>query len=165
MSSINGLLFTGGANYLLDTNGKLTELGARMCDMVEMATAMNNNGTHFPIWATCLGFEAVNLCTSINSISRGFTDEPPISHLLKYTTDAQESSTYTGLSKRRGERILSLYKREPLALYSHTSGVLAETYHADTALNGFWKLLATSKDRSGREFVAQVEARDYPYYA
>jgi hypothetical protein len=37
MGSINGLLYTGGGNYLINDNKTRTDLGQRICDMFDIA--------------------------------------------------------------------------------------------------------------------------------
>jgi gamma-glutamyl hydrolase len=112
MTQLNGLLFTGGDNLLaynpmIRANRTRTEIGQTICDMLDVAVELNRNGTYFPVWATCLGFEAMNLCTSITSLTFSvFADEPPIPHKLKFTDSAKESRLFTKLGRARGEFVL-----------------------------------------------------------
>jgi len=57
--SINGLLLPGGDVDLV--NSGYARAGAKL---YELAIAANDNGDHFPIWGTCLGFEFLSVVTA-----------------------------------------------------------------------------------------------------
>ncbi|KPM03980.1 gamma-glutamyl hydrolase A-like protein [Sarcoptes scabiei] len=56
MSKINGILLPGGGSPL--THGPYADA---MDKIITIALEMNQNGTYFPVWATCLSFEKLIL--------------------------------------------------------------------------------------------------------
>ena len=77
VSKLNGVLFTGGTSAFYkngppdlpnrffagnDTNSTLSTYAQKGCAIFEQIKEMNNNGTHVPLWGTCLGYELLNVC-------------------------------------------------------------------------------------------------------
>jgi len=62
LSRVNGVLFPGGDGDYLDY-GKF---------IFDTAKEINDNGTYFPIWGTCMGYEnfATYAATQINPIEK-----------------------------------------------------------------------------------------------
>lgn len=62
LPQINGVLFPGGEMPIDVTNHWTSNIAF----ILDWATKENNKGNVFPIWATCLGYEAVAVITSLN---------------------------------------------------------------------------------------------------
>ena len=62
LPQINGVLFPGG-EMPIDVSNKWTK---NIAFILEWATRENNKGNVFPIWGTCLGYEAIAVITSLN---------------------------------------------------------------------------------------------------
>ena len=54
VQQLNGLLLPGGGAPLLD--GPYAEAASHL---LQLTIQLNKNGTHFPLWASCLSFEKV----------------------------------------------------------------------------------------------------------
>jgi hypothetical protein len=82
MSHVNGLLMPGGVVDLT--------LGARYA--IQRVKELNDAGTHFPLWGTCLGFEWIVMATagSDAAILDGF-DSENITYPIGYTAAASTS--------------------------------------------------------------------------
>ena len=71
MGKINGVFFTGG-NENLDFDNEWT---MKVAFIIEYAKEQNRQGNPYPIWATCLGFQAVMYVTSgLESNATVFSD-------------------------------------------------------------------------------------------
>lgn len=60
------VLFPGGAVYFNNTNG----YGDAGEHIINIAKEINDNGTFFPVWGTCLGMELLVLKTANNTETR-----------------------------------------------------------------------------------------------
>ncbi|RHY33147.1 hypothetical protein DYB32_001814 [Aphanomyces invadans] len=147
LSSVNGVLFPGGDP---DPSPAAAFVYAR-------ALELNRNGTHFPLWGTCLGFEWMLQLQTANL------------HILD-KVDAQNLSSTLSLVHPRQSRLFSFspvfnsLTTEPITDNFHHFGILADHFAATELLTSFYKVLATSQDRQGATYVAAIEAVDVPFY-
>lgn len=63
LSQINGVVFPGG-EMPIDVRNQWT---SNTKFILEYAMNENNKGNPYPIWATCLGYEALAVITSLNN--------------------------------------------------------------------------------------------------
>ncbi len=78
VSSLNGVLFTGGGADFVQPNGELTQFAAAGQAVFEQVLSLNKAGVYMPLWATCLGFEMLNFLAAganISVLSSGFDSE------------------------------------------------------------------------------------------
>ena len=59
LEKINGVILQGGVTEIMTMDGELTSYGKKVKVIVEKAKELNSRGIHFPIWAICLGFQAL----------------------------------------------------------------------------------------------------------
>lgn len=149
---LNGLLFPGGAAAVNDR----AEL------LFQLALELNDNGTYFPVWATCLGFEwLVQLTTGdLSSLDSGL-DSMNISLPLNFT-DAAPSSRLFG---RASKELYQWLADKPITMNNHEQGISVERFASFAKLVDFYTVLATNYDRKGLHFVSAYEAKKYPVYA
>lgn len=152
--SINGLLIPGGGASLVSSGyGKAGSI------LYDLAIEANNNGDFFPVWGTCLGFELLlylsagrkNFLTPCNSYNRASS--------LKFLSDASVSRLY----QRAPNDVLKTLSKEKSTSNFHHWCMTKENLTA-SSLNNFYRPLATSTDDDGLEFVATIEAIDYPFW-
>lgn len=149
---LNGLLFPGGAAQVNDR----AEL------LFNLALELNNNGTYFPVWAACLGFEwLVQLTTGdLNSLNNGL-DSNNISLPLNFTDAAPSSRMFGGASKE----LYQWLAEKPITMNNHQQGISVERFATYQKLVDFYTVLSTNYDRKGLHFVSSYEAKKYPVYA
>mmetsp|Transcript_2300 Transcript_2300/g.3171 ORF Transcript_2300/g.3171 Transcript_2300/m.3171 type:complete len:336 (-) Transcript_2300:829-1836(-) len=153
---INGVLFPGGA-------GRTGLQVAR--NLWEMANELNEQGSHFPIWGTCLGFEImIELASSRgpSSLQRDFHAND-VSLLLEFTKYGIENS-----SMFADADIREITSEQKVAYNHHQMGIEPEHFMADEGIRDLFEVTSISHDLNGRPFVSSMEARDttmYPYYA
>ncbi|CAK4635065.1 hypothetical protein LEN26_005715 [Aphanomyces euteiches] len=150
LRSVNGLLFPGGY-------GEPTDQAAFMYKSV---IEMNANGTHFPLWGTCLGFEWLIKLQSRNMSILDHVDAHNLSSTLKFLHFG--SGTPSRLFSF--SPYFQALATSPLAFNYHQYGILHRNFSATEALTSFFKPLATSEDRKGRTYVAAIESIAYPIY-
>jgi gamma-glutamyl hydrolase len=159
LGSINGVLFTGG-DLSLEFNTTYVQTAKRIFDEV---IKFNDAGVHFPLWATCMGFQLVNALAADNYsvITHGIFDSEELDLPLHFQPGFMSSrmirsvpmSTVFGLSKL------------PITANFHQDGIEPSAYFENEKLRSFFQVLSTNFDRKGNLFVSTVEAWNYPIYS
>ncbi|KAF4316712.1 hypothetical protein BBO99_00008461 [Phytophthora kernoviae] len=152
LPQLNGLLFPGGAAIVNDR----AEL------LFQLALELNDRGVHFPVWATCLGFEwLVQLTTKdLGSLTQGL-DSMNITLPLNFTEAAPSSRLFSSASPE----LYSWLAEKPITMNNHEQGITPERFAGYQSLLDFYTILATNVDRRGVEFISAFEAKKYPVYA
>lgn len=145
-NSVNGLLLPGGG----------AKLSPAVTYFLEKAVAANKAKDYFPVWGTCLGFEWLiqAFAQDENALQNGF-DSENISLALNLTAAGEESHLFSGLPGPVREAL----QTEPITMNNHGQGVEPTQLRGNEKLDAFFEILATNKDRKGREFVSVIEAR------
>ena len=151
MKNLNGIVFPGGGGDYLKT-GKI---------ILEEVKKYNDKGIYYPLWGTCLGLENLAIFTSdlgekvLESFELFFTSIP-----LKLT--GENSKIFEGLSLNE----LKTLESKNYLFNNHFFGISPARFETDQGLKNFWSVTSTHKLPSdGRDFVASIEAKDYPIYA
>jgi len=164
MDHINGVLFTGGAlSFVNPDTGIPIPYTQTAMHIYEKAMALNNRGVNFPIWGTCMGFQMLMYLRYGKEDILGLTDASHTSDplILKYDFKNQ-----TKLFSEFPDDIIEAVQTEPLTANFHNVGVHLDKFlDPHSNLTNYYNLLATSTDRKGLEYVASVEAIDYPFFA
>jgi len=122
----------------------------------------NNNGTFYPAWGTCLGFERLAV----------FTAEDPDDVLEEYgahTTipitefigNPKQTKMFCGLSD---DEIVK-FTTGNYTMNSHSFSISPDTFETDEGLSSFWNVTSKTTAENGREFISTMEAKDYPIMA
>ncbi|OQR97178.1 gamma-glutamyl hydrolase [Thraustotheca clavata] len=146
ISSVNGLLFPGGAATVNDQAKYLYEL----------AIELNANGTYFPVWGTCLGFEWLVELTSQNYTILDPLDAQNISSVITFTGESSRLFSFSPY--------FDALTKAPLSANFHHYGITTNHFYSTPSLTSFYKALATSVDRKGVSYITAIEAKDYPFY-
>uniref|UniRef100_A0A336MIE1 folate gamma-glutamyl hydrolase n=1 Tax=Culicoides sonorensis TaxID=179676 RepID=A0A336MIE1_CULSO len=155
MTKINGVLFPGGATWFNQSNG-YADAGQFI---YEIAKEMNDNGTYFPIWGTCLGFELLTYVDAKGNEHRDDCSSQNQALHLDFKTDFMESRLFRNASKE----IIEDLKRKPVTSNFHrfcvTEKALQEAGIADN-----WRVMSTNYDWNGFLFISTMEHTKYPFY-
>ncbi|CAK4082839.1 unnamed protein product [Aphanomyces euteiches] len=149
LNSVNGVLFPGG-------DGDPNEAAEFI---YKYAIELNDNGTYFPVWGTCLGFEWLVQLTSKNYSILDRVDAANISSSLQFQKDANRPSRIFNFSP-----FFDVLATAPLTDNFHDFGIFDTHFAATESLTSFYNPTATSVDRQGRTYVAVIEALNYPFY-
>ncbi|DBA04646.1 TPA: hypothetical protein N0F65_012229 [Lagenidium giganteum] len=149
---LNGLLFPGGAANVND----------RAEYMYQLALELNDQGVHYPVWGTCLGFEWLLQLTAsdLDAVQGGF-DSMNISMALNFTEDARQSRLFAQAS----DDLFLWIGERPLTMNNHMQGIATEHFAKTQKLTDFYTVLSTNVDRNNREFISTIEAKKYPIFA
>eukprot|EP01016_Furgasonia_blochmanni_P035970 TRINITY_DN4048_c0_g2_i1.p1 TRINITY_DN4048_c0_g2~~TRINITY_DN4048_c0_g2_i1.p1 ORF type:complete len:394 (-),score=112.03 TRINITY_DN4048_c0_g2_i1:115-1296(-) len=159
LSQINGVIFPGGGADLW-INGTATPLSETGEFIVRYAIQANANGTYYPIWGTCLGYELISSVLGGSELILSHYDSP--NHVLNitFTSKALESRILRYIPTP----LLEDMTTKSLDFFNHHFGITKETFANNEALNQLFDVLALSYDNEGKEFVSIIEAKGLPIY-
>lgn len=158
-AKLNGILFPGGDVSLTDLQSPFMVAAQYL---VGQAVLANNRGDYFPIWATCMGFQLLSICTAQDPtvlVSNAF-DAEDIANSLDFTELAPLSRLYTSISP-------SLFAKlavQNLTVNFHHDGVLPSSFETNEKLRDTFHVLSTNVDRAGKEYVSSIEGKVLPFY-
>jgi gamma-glutamyl hydrolase len=117
---------------------------------LEMATQANHAGEYFPVWGTCQGFQR---------LVWGHLERVQSLRLTKGTrihlkVEPQESRLLSFATKRQLQHL----QEEYVPWFNHEWGLPV------ASLSSVYRLLSTSHDRAGTEYVSMIEGKDLPFY-
>lgn len=151
--SVNGVLFPGGEADL-ESSGYLD--AAKI--IFNLAVEANKNGTHFPLWGTCLGFEALSRL-AIDKLVLRVCQGHDLALPLNFTSDFRRSRMFDELP-RALEKAL---RTEPITYNSHGKCLTPENFTA-FGLDRFFRPTSTNVGPDGVTFISSMEALSYPFY-
>lgn len=156
LSSINGVLFPGGAVAIDQTSG----FGRAGKLIYDTAVQMNKDGDVFPLWGTCLGFELLmGLAAKGEEIRTRCMAQNSADH-VKLDNDYAEGH----LLRHMPKALLKALITKPITANFHHFCVTPKNF-SDFGVDKVYRPLAYSCDKRGVEYVAVAEARDFPFYA
>ena len=129
--------------------------------IMKYAMEQNRSGKPFPIFFTCLGFQLAAYLTSNydNSVlSRVHGDDAIVLPLDLTGKESYLMKTFTET------QISNMTKGHGLMYYNHNWAVTVTTFNQNSRLKSFWDLIATTTTPYNEDFVAMMEAKDYPFF-
>jgi len=157
LHSLNGMLLPGGAQ--LFPNSKFYEASAYIYNWV---VDRNKNGVHFPLWGTCLGFEAILTVQANLTKDIRFGCSAHMPNNLTIEDGAQDSRLLSNIDSKLYEAIQS----EKIVYNAHSFCIDPDIItKEEEPLHSSFNLLATNWDAHGRKYIALVEHKKHPIYA
>lgn len=159
-NTINGILFPGGAADLT-ASSKFFQSATHLYNMV---VAANRAGDHFPLWATCLGFEALAILASghESALQGGF-------HSWNYpiplnVTEAARSSRLLG-NTSLPEDIYEAMLTQKITMNNHHMGIEPGHWSTYPGLVDNFTILSTNMDSLDGNGAPAAAARNQPCVA
>jgi len=119
---------------------------------VTMATDANRAGDYFPIWGTCRGFQFLVSAFGGTLESMNALGSPETARLLIH-------------SQSTGSRLLSFSRlHDFVPAFNHQHGISLPRFMRSKRLRQTFRILTTSHDRDGKEYVSLMEGRTLPFY-
>lgn len=160
-NSVNGLIFPGGLTDLYMDDPYV--VAAKK--LHQWAADANDAGEVMPIQGTCLGHQLLQILATWPANFTEIlvpTDSVAQAGTLEFTADAA-SSYYMG----ELDPALKAKASDPkynLIIENHEFGMPVEHYESWPVLKEHYKILSTSKDRNGLEYVSTIESRHHPFF-
>jgi gamma-glutamyl hydrolase len=159
LTQVNGVLFPGGS----------AELPKSAHRVWQMAQQYNQNGTYFPIWGTCLGFEFMMMLAAKNGpsvIENGYK-ATNISLPLQYSHSSHDSIFWYSTENSKlyhNHKVRQILAEQNVAMNNHERGIEPKVFESDEGLTSLFRIVSTNVDLNGRPFVSTVESHVYPFY-
>ncbi|XP_066292886.1 gamma-glutamyl hydrolase-like isoform X2 [Branchiostoma lanceolatum] len=154
-NSLNGVLYPGGAVDMF-TSGYAKS--AKI--FYDLALKAFDQGDHFPVWGTCMGFEQLTALTSGRNVLTTCKGTGNKSYKLDFAPDYKFSRMFGKVPVD----ILTDLATLPLTANFHEYCLTPKNFTNDAKLSSFYKILSTNTDDDGMEFVSSMEAIKYPVY-
>lgn len=151
VGSLNGFLFTGGGDV---------DMPASAHRMLTKSKELHEAGRVLPVLGICLGYEWLIQYAAYDALQSNFSAQN-VTLPLKLTPNAMDSR----LMSSAPPEILEAMTTKNTAFNAHHRGVSPEQWARFPRLAETFKVLSTSNDLNGREFVSTVEGEHgVPWY-
>ena len=146
-NSVNGVLYPGGDAPVFHskyyTNAEY---------FYNLALSANTKEDFFPVWGTCLGFEALASITAGKPVLSS-SNSVDISLSLNLTCVAKESR----MLRDAPEDLINKLSKDGLTYNYHSECVTPETFTTTKALSDTYKILSYNNDANGKTFISTIE--------
>eukprot|EP01043_Picozoa_sp_COSAG02_P057934 COSAG02_NODE_7122_length_3171_cov_26.451823_3_plen_374_part_00 len=150
-NTLSGLFFPPGAAGPVQLTGRYVDAAKFL---FQLALDRNNNGSHFPLFGVCWGYELLTIFAARDLESTTIltpTDAFNLTIALDLQLAASKSRLFQSLSEESYSLIASTV---PIAENMHTLGVRPDVYTKSKQLGSTLQVLTTSEDRKGSIFVS-----------
>ena len=169
LSQLNGIVWPGGGADITHASSDYYKFASNIW---RKALALNDAGTYFPQWGTCLGFEFIHVmaaggaeATGIDAVLQCDFDSEDLPLPLNFSSGAADSAR---MLDGMPATLLRALSTEALTQNEHKCGVPTGVYGGgvggNARLASFFDVVATNVDRKGKPFVSMVEGKKYPVY-
>jgi len=161
LQRLNGVLFTGGDAAMAYPNGTLTRIGQALNTVVNYVVQQNTDGKFYPLWGTCMGFEAIG-----GLLQRNFSILTPDCNGCQKVNKNNEFNLYyqSRLFKGLDQDLVKAMQTGNISLFAHTSMFHADTFQKAYPLKEILTPVTFSYDNSGVKYVSSYESPRMPIY-
>ena len=176
LSTLNGIVLTGGANSLFNLNQTIMLDGGnstanliykpsyyllKVGQIIEAAKHINET-RKFSVWAICLGFESLLISQSGNTKTLDDIDNLNYSAPIVFVDDEESDfGNYINGHALMKDKM----ETQPLAYFTHKYGFLTESFKNNRQLSENFRIVATSVSKQQKDIVALVEHKTLPFIA
>jgi len=165
LDSINGVLFTGGDaslwEYDMETNDmEFSNFTQRAIFVLRYAIHLNDKGIHFPVYGICQGHEIIAMGIAGNPHVIDHYRHPGQLDTVELTEFGKRSRQWSNMPDHVADFI---HKRRSM-FYNHRYGFNMSLLVENSVLHDFFEITAKGRDDNGKEFIAGLEAKNYPIY-
>eukprot|EP00112_Aurelia_sp_Birch-Aquarium-sp1_P021561 Seg584.3 transcript_id=Seg584.3/GoldUCD/mRNA.D3Y31 product="Gamma-glutamyl hydrolase" protein_id=Seg584.3/GoldUCD/D3Y31 len=152
--SINGLLYPGGDAPLFKSryfnNSAL---------LYTLAKKANARGDFFPIWGTCLGFQALSsIVAGKQVVSRSDATD------LILPLNLTNYGVHSRMLKDAPQGLINMLAKERLTYNFHHNCVTPDTFVNNKKLKKAFKVVSYNNDVNGKTFISTMEGINQPFY-
>ena len=163
LSQINGILLTGGTEDLINHLPYYSTI-EYMLSYLRRFNKKHDSTQSIPLWATCLGFQAMVCATSGLSCPKTIVDGFTAANIpltIKWNENKTLLNEY-GIINNEYSKSISMYdkcSKENITFNDHSQGFYPSQFISIPYLNENFTVFGTSFDRNGTEFVAFIQTK------
>lgn len=163
LNSINGVLIPGGIPKLRTKEKEFTDYMVWTQFIYDHVKKINDDGTYYPLFAICLGFQMINLFESpdYETLTENTFKARDININLDFKIDPEETLLFKGWNPQ----LVANMKKKRIAWANNGDGIFYDNYLKNEKLTEAFNVVATSRDQLDQELVAVVEHKWYPIFA
>lgn len=160
LEKLNGVLLPGGDIVLQHTDGSLTEYGLKGKFILDYAKKMNEDGTYYPVWAICQGFEQLSVIEAPKPkvLVQASAQHIPLN--VEFVKDPSKTRMFANMP----DDLIKALENDKIAYHNNEFRVDPSTFEEYDSLKEY-DVLAISHDRDDRPMVASIEHKKYPIYS
>ena len=113
---------------------------------------------NFPVWGTCLGFEAIVLAQSNYKVKLARPSSLNELHSINFLKSNYKGSLF---SKYMTPRIISYLENNKVTYFNHHHGFTVDAFQADDKLSRDYKVIAYYEKR-GKQYVVAIQHKRFP---
>jgi gamma-glutamyl hydrolase len=161
LSQVNGVLFPGGS-VDRDTHENFKKYVTCFKQIFNYAVSENNNGSTFPLWGTCLGFEFLNLMIyDIDTIVTNYVVGNK-SLILNIVSGRHQNVKFNLKSNSKLPGKVKLIKNATIYM-NHTYGILTDKKTMEI-LKPYIHVISTNKDKNNKKYISTIKYKKYPFW-
>ncbi|KAG5305805.1 GGHB hydrolase, partial [Pseudoatta argentina] len=155
LSKVNGVLWPGGSTYFSQEAG-YADAGAKIYRIVKR---INEEGTYFPIFGICLGFELLTYVAANRVAHRTHCSSNNQRLPLEFTPGYRESKLF----KNAPLNVLRVLSEQNVTANYHHLCVTKKALRHVNLIDEF-HVLSLNHDENGLEFISILEHKQFPFY-
>ena len=160
MKICNGFYFPSGGAFA----GTQKEYYNCCKTFLKMSMQENDKGRYTPIWGGCMGMQQLMIIADgkddLEKLLQRFDSYDNLLSTLEFTQQGLNSRMIRDMTQRQIHKL----SKKNCTLNNHKMGITPHKFKLRKKLNKFFKIVSTSVDRKGREYVSTIEAYHYPFY-
>lgn len=165
LNSINGVLFTGGDASMWEYDQKIndvrfTNFTARAALIFNYIIHLNDQGIHYPLYGICQGHEIIAMAFHQKPHIIDNFKHPGQLNKVEITAEGRQSRMFGNMP----DHLVEFLKKERSMFYNHRYGFNTSLLFEQPHISEFFTITAKGVDNNGKEFIAGLEAKNYPIY-
>ena len=166
MRKLNGFLLTGGsADHVKADNKTLTPFGKAVENVINNVIQFNKEGTYYPLWGTCMGFQLIS-CIIAGQSSGNYNclySQPGFLAVRKNMTFTQEALAHPIFSKMPDD-IHKSFETEGITFFNMHYTVQRNLWEENYGLLTNFTRLTYVSDDVGTDFGVLIAGTKYPIF-
>ncbi|CAI2370140.1 unnamed protein product [Moneuplotes crassus] len=162
VSKLNGVLYPGGSTSVRNKDGSLSDHSKKVELVTNLVKEYNEEGIHYPILAICMGFQQITQSEAPykDTLTLREFDSANNANNVSLTEDVSESKLFEEMP----DHLVEALEEENITYNHHYDGVVPDIFEKYSNLREEYHMLGVSYDEKDQEYVAVIEAKNFPIY-
>ncbi|CAI2370012.1 unnamed protein product [Moneuplotes crassus] len=165
LKRVNGVIIAGGGQVIQDPISLIfSDYTNRVKFVLDQAKEINDEGSYFPVWAICQGFQQLSIIEGPEYGRLSHATAKNIPRKLEFVRDENGEIIRGRIYKEMSDDLIKALETKEIAFHNNDFRLDPFAYKYDVGLKKY-NVLAYSRDRDGRPMVTSIEHKDYPIYS